>query len=203
MTKSTLATNYKLCHKIQSRKNVGFFTASNQNEGLFRMTDLSYTSIIWLTQGKYAIVDNEDSKYLSQCNWHFNAGYAVRQVKGDKVLMHRVVSTTPIGFSTDHINRNKLDNRRNNLRVCSHAQNTRNRGLSPTNTSGFKGVTWCKDSSKWRAHIKLNGKKLHLGLYKDSIDAAMAYDQAALELFGEFAKTNKMMGLFLTQKESK
>jgi hypothetical protein len=93
---------------------------------------------------------------------------------------------TPNGMHTDHINGNCLDNRRGNLRVCTQAENKRNLSLSKRNSSGFKGVYWSKERNKW--HVRAGSK--HIGRYNNIIDAAKAYNQAAISMFGEYAKLN-------------
>lgn len=94
------------------------------------------------------------------------------------------------GFWVDHINGDTLDNRRSNLRLCTVSGNNHNRMKSKNNTSGYKGVSWLKQNQKWRAYIKVNSKDKHLGCYLDKEDAARAYDKAAKEYFGEFARLN-------------
>ena len=149
-----------------------------------------------LTKGKVAIVDDDMFEELSQYKWYCDSyGYAVRTVssrpgKPKTIWMHRVICGTPAGMETDHINEKKLDNRRENLRRCTSAENRRNIKKPTNNTSGYKGVNWLKRNRKWRAEIKVNGKKKHLGCFDDLLAAAHAYDQAARERFGIFAKTN-------------
>ena len=93
----------------------------------------------------------------------------------------------PKGMSVDHINGNKLDNRKSNLRICTHAENLRNLKKAKNNTSGFKGVSWYSKSKKWRAVITFGGKYHHLGLFVKKQDAIDAYNQKAKEYFGQFA----------------
>src|SRR3990167_164487 len=105
---------------------------------------------IKLTQNKYALVDDEDFKELNQSKWLCDSsGYAGRDVGGRKnkkrILMHRLLNNTPKGFHTDHINRDKLDNRKENLRTTTCSQNILNSKLSKKNTSGHKGVEWYKN----------------------------------------------------------
>lgn len=102
---------------------------------------------------------------------------------------HRLVLGFPNGV-TDHINRNGLDNRRQNLRVCSVAENNRNRGRQRRGTSGLKGVSLDRVRMVWRATIRANGKDHYLGRFKTKEDAAMAYDEAAKRLHGNFAALN-------------
>jgi hypothetical protein len=97
---------------------------------------------------------------------------------------------TPEGMDTDHKNRDTLDNRKSNLRICSHQLNHGNRTKQSNNSSGYKGVLWHKQRSKWWARIQIKGKQISLGCYRDKDDAARAYDYAALKYFGEFARFN-------------
>ncbi len=146
-----------------------------------------------LTQGKYAIVDGCDYTYLNQFKWHYNEGYAKRNIgkrpNRRRLPMHRVILER-MGYKDfiqpDHINGNGLDNRRCNLRPATASQNRCNRGKQSNNTSGYKGVCW--DRKKWRAYIGVNGKRIHLGLFDNIKDAARAYNEAALKYHKEFAR---------------
>lgn len=154
------------------------------------------TKKIELSQNKFALVDDEDYKQLSQWNWcakECNGKfYAVRRkpIAGTLIRMHRQILDAPNSKEVDHINRNTLDNRKSNLRICTHKQNLRNQKVSSANTSGFKGVSWRKDIEKWSAYIKVNQKRIWLGVFEDKINAAEAYNNAALKYFGEFASLN-------------
>ncbi len=96
----------------------------------------------------------------------------------------------PDGKQVDHINGNPLDNRRENLRICENAENNRNKGLTKASTSGYKGVSLYKRSGTWRAYIVTNYKQKHLGTFDNPIDAAKAYNVAAIKFHGEFARLN-------------
>ena len=113
-----------------------------------------------------------------------------RRRKQKKLLMHRLMVDAPKGMHVDHINGNSLDNRKSNLRICTSAENQRNRRATKNNTSGYKGVGWAKQNKKWTAQIQHNGKKIHIGLYEDKEEAARAYDAKAKELHGEYAYLN-------------
>jgi hypothetical protein len=135
-----------------------------------------------LTQGREAIVDDEDYGYLSQWKWHFDGHYAARnrsRKKGCKgpmlIRMHRMIQET--SEAVDHINHNKLDNRRSNLRPVTHQQNCLNMPLSPTNTSGYTGVS-AGEGGKWLARLKTNGKLKHLGTFDTPEEASKAYKAA-------------------------
>lgn len=135
------------------------------------------------------LVDDIDYEYLSQFNWYCLRGYAIRTT--DDRLMHRVIME--VGnpkITIDHINANKLDNRRSNLRVCTQGENSKNRSRQCDNKSGYKGVYWDNDRNKWRANISVNNKTLYIGLFSDIVKAARAYDEAAKKYYGNFAKLN-------------
>lgn len=148
---------------------------------------------IKLSQNQRAKVDNVDYQYLNQWKWSLTShGYALRMTKeGKAIYMHKLVNNTPDGFQTDHANGDRLDNRRENLRSCTISQNRMNsRIMSKYNTSGYRGVYWHKQHGKWNARIQVNKKGIHLGLFTDKIEAAKAYDIAAVEHHGEFASLN-------------
>jgi hypothetical protein len=149
---------------------------------------------IQLTKGKVAIVDDDMFEYLNQFKWCYSKGYAIRGIrvngKAEKICMHRAIINTPVGMDTDHMNMNKLDNRRENLRICNRSENIRNTGLRSTNSSGYKGVTLHKARNKWRARIRVNGKKKSLGYFATKEEAAKAYNAAASFYFREFAWLN-------------
>jgi hypothetical protein len=105
--------------------------------------------------------------------------------------MHRCIIKVPPGMVIDHINHNGLDNRKANLRIATHAQNSRNtKKQRPKTASQYKGVPWNSTLKKWRAQITLNGKRISLGCFEDEIQAAKAYDNAARKYHGAFAALN-------------
>lgn len=139
-----------------------------------------------LTQGKAAVVDDDVYDWLNQWKWHLASGrYAARDVRigklKRKIYMHVVVNETPEGFDTDHINQNKLDNRRSNLRTLTRSQNMRN-CLQVNNTSGFRGVSWHKQRRKWAVRAKVDGRYKSLGLYNSPEEASMVYQKAIAEV---------------------
>ena len=151
---------------------------------------------IQLNKEIVSIVDDEDFEYLNQWKWYLLKShtnyYAIRTSKPENKLiqLHRVVIKAKEGEFVDHINGNKLDNRKINLRICTKAQNSQNRKMSKFNKSGFNGVSWCIKNKKWVAQISCENKKIHIGYYIELKDAARAYNQAAQKYHGEFAKLN-------------
>ena len=147
---------------------------------------------IMLTQGKVAIIDNKDLELVSQYKWYFmGCGYAATRPWNKKtktystIYMHRLLMGNPKD-KVDHINQNSLDNRRKNLRICSHAENIRN-GKDRVNTTGRRGVYLHHDGKKFTSKITVNYKQIHLGLFKTKDAAAKAYNKATKKYFGEFA----------------
>ena len=156
-------------------------------------------------KGLFAIVDDEDYNYLHQFSWSLSPkGYAQAYIptklqskyNHTSMQMQRMLmldSITEEGQMVDHINRNKLDNRRKNLRLCNMSESNRNRG--PINfkhrkdkISQYKGVNW-KDN-RWTAIITVNSKQIRLGRFDNEQDAAIAYNEAAKKYFGEYAYLN-------------
>ena len=142
--------------------------------------------------GKYALVDDEDYQYFTQWSWFLDfSGYATRDTNSrGRFRMHRVIMQPPNGLQVDHINGNKLDNRKANLRLATHAQNGMNRSKSLNKTSVYKGVHYRKERGCWRVMIQKDNKVYFIGSFATEHHAAMAYDIWAKELFGEFAKLN-------------
>ena len=151
---------------------------------------------IKLTQGKFAIVSDKDYEKLSVFKWYFSNGYAVRDVwingKSKTIFMHREIMNTPKGMDTDHINRNRSDNRSTNLRICTRSENRMNVSERSDNTSGIKGVYWHEKCKNWRVQICFNGCRKHIGYFNDKIKAIKAYNNAATKYFGEFAYLNNI-----------
>ena len=151
---------------------------------------------IKLTKDKFAIVDPEDYQKLAEYDWHlWESGsynqYAIRYEKGKSLKMHREITNAPVGLVVDHKNGDGLDNRKENLRIVTMTQNHYNRKkTSRKTTSKYKGVHRITDRKAYCAKIRYEGKTIYLGYYKDEIEAAKAYDEAAKKLFGEYAKLN-------------
>lgn len=153
-----------------------------------------------LTQGKVALIDDEDYELVSKHKWcaakNGTTFYAqtVFRVNGKHkcILMHRLILGLAFGDKChgDHRDGNGLDNRRANLRIAIGGQNQRNRRPTTNNSSRFKGVHLSKGGKLWRAEIGFNRKNHYIGLFKDEEEAARAYNAAALKHHGEFARLN-------------
>ncbi len=146
-----------------------------------------------LRHGQFTLVDDEDHAWLSQHRWRLNSrGYVVRsfQFEGRKVTigMHREIIRPEYREQVDHVDRDRLNNTRANLRSVTRQENLQHRGRFRNNSTGYKGVTG--QHGKWHARIQLDGKLIHLGFYEQIVDAAQAYDYAAQILFGEYALLN-------------
>lgn len=142
----------------------------------------------------WAMVDLGDIDLLGGIAWTLDGrGYVVGRPAGFKspITLHRwlMVGSQKVGFAVDHIDRDKLNNRRANLRFCTQSQNTKNTSLAQSNTSGAKGVS--RDvNGRWRARIWKDRVEIHLGTFSTVEDARAAYDRAAIELHGDFASPN-------------
>ena len=155
-----------------------------------------------LTKGYEAIIDAVDVPMVEGFNWkaevtphtvYVTRSHWLGNGKRRTVRMHRVIMGEPNRLEIDHIDGNGLNNRKRddggNLRVVTHLQNTHNQRTRSNNTSGFKGVSWHKASSKWRAQIKLNGRQRFLGLYATAETAHEAYQNASEHFHGDFGRT--------------
>lgn len=144
---------------------------------------------IKLQTGNFAHFDNKDLELVSRYKWYEDHGYARTSSFGKKLYMHRLLMDAK-SKHIDHINGNKLDNRKENLRLCTNAQNRINVNKYKNNKSGYKGVSF--HSNLWRATIVRNGKQYSLGYHKSKEEAALAYNIKAKQLFGEFANLNEI-----------
>ncbi len=165
----------------------------------FGCSEGSFMKEIQLTQGKVALVDDEDFEYLSQWKWcaarHGRIFYAVSRIlisgKLSGIAMHRLVlGLKDRNILCDHADGNGLNNQRYNLRKADYRQNGRNRAKGDGTSSLFKGVSWCSTRKKWAVSIMASDRRIFLGYGKSEVDAAVMYNAAALKHFGEFAKLN-------------
>jgi hypothetical protein len=154
-----------------------------------------------LTKDVHALVDEDQTPMLGQWNWCATRSgiqwRAMRFPVSGAIKMHRLIMGDPPGMDVDHrkhypLDELLIDNRRDNLRICTRLQNLCNRRPSKNSRSRFKGVSLYARKGKWQAAIS----GTHLGYFDDEQDAAMAYDAAARILHGDFAATNESLGLF-------
>lgn len=148
---------------------------------------------VTLPNGKITLISKEDLSIINAHSWYVStSGYVVcydpSDTSGDsKLRLHRIIMKAPKGLHVDHIDGNKLNNTRNNLRLVTGQQNSFNRSAGKNNTSGYKGVSWSKVSKKWRAYITVNCKQIHLGLFDSKEDARAAHIEAQIKYHGEYA----------------
>ena len=129
---------------------------------------------IILTQGKIALVDDEDYEILNQYKWHANKiGNTYYALRNYNVYMHREITKPTEGMETDHIDRNGLNNQKSNLRIVTKRGNALNKSVKKT--SRFPGVHWINRKKPWRATIRLNGIKTHLDVFETEEEAHEAY----------------------------
>lgn len=133
----------------------------------------------------YALIDDDDYELISRYRWQLTSqGYARREIsRGKYESMHRLINKTPKNMVTDHINRNKLDNRKLNLRTSTYTQNAINTDLKINNTSGYKGVDFYKRIGKWRVRISLNKKTVSFGYFSNLKDAIRTRKLAEKEIW--------------------
>lgn len=133
-------------------------------------------------------IDLEDMEVCKNHKWHLlSSGYFATRINDKIVLLHRLITNCDDDLVVDHINKDKLDNRKSNLRICKQQENCCNGSKSINNTSGIIGVTWDKNRNKWQAQIMINYCNKILGRYIDKNDAIITRLKAELEYFGEFA----------------
>lgn len=143
-----------------------------------------------LAGGKVVIVDDEDFDLLNRYNWSIDSdGYAVSS--GYRYKMHRLIVAAPKKKIVDHINRNRLDNRKENLRLVSSRENSYNHNHK-IGKSGYRGVNLTKDGKKWESCISVNDKQVYLGTFDTVLEAAEAYNTKAVEVRGSMAVLNPM-----------
>lgn len=159
---------------------------------------------IQLTQGKFALVDDEDFEYLMQWKWHaqrrpkgyYEVFYACRSIANNgHIYMHRDLMKTQEGMICDHVDHDTLNNQKSNLRNCTHSENLRNRRKGIGTSSIYKGVYFMRGRKKhpWIAQIVITARNTtSLGSFKTEIEAALAYNQAAKKYYGEFACLNSI-----------
>jgi hypothetical protein len=152
--------------------------------------------------GLFAKIDDEDFPIVSKYKWYLSTcGYAITNYwKGRKnhfhLMLHHLVFGKKKGLTIDHINRDKLDNRKENLRVATFSLNRINNSARADSKSGIKGVCWKKREKKWVAQININGKRKWLGNFINKEDAANTYDKVAKQIYKNFAYLNNLKQLW-------
>lgn len=145
----------------------------------------------YIIKGLDVLIDKQDAYLLEERSWWTNGKYLSGWSKEGTVYLHRLIMNPPRGKEVDHINGNRYDNRRSNLRLCTRSQNNANwKGKHRPGSSKYRGVCWRKDTKKWKAEVQLNGKTTNIGCFDSEVEAAKAYDSVAQRLFGEFAYQN-------------
>lgn len=153
--------------------------------------------LIYLYGGKVTVVDEEDYEELSKYKWSLTSnGYAKRtecnNIGRKTVRMHRQIMKVNENQELDHINGDKLDNRKGNLRIVTHGQNMFNKKRYANASSKYKGVRFYNVTNKWISRIGINRERIHIGYYATEEAAAKAYNNKAKELFGEYARLNEV-----------
>lgn len=157
-----------------------------------------YPKLIPTTNGSYILCDANDFEKLSKFFWRELKGYAYRMAGKKMIYLHRQLLNPPKNRDVDHRNRNGLDNRRENLRICTEAQNcgyARKRLFAKparVTTSKYKGVSWRKDRQRWTAYIGTGKQREILGCFAEEKEAAKAYNAAAVRIYGDFAELNQI-----------
>lgn len=136
------------------------------------------------------IFDDEDYNLINQYHWFIDSwGYCVANKNYKTIYMHRLIlehnNVDITDKEIDHINRNKLDNRKENLKTCSRYENSINRDIFKNNKSGYKGICWSKKYNKWRVYITVNKKQIHLGYFNDKEKAINCRRNAEIKYFGK------------------
>lgn len=157
-------------------------------EGFFLLMDI-------IIKNKLIKIDKQDLDLFNSYIWHIEKRKSGIEYLGTRildkiVLFHWILIDKQTGMEIDHINGNGLDNRRENLRICTHKQNMYNKKLYKNNKSGYKGVYMQTGRNKFSVQIRVNGKKIRLGNFKNKEDAAIMYDKSAKLYFGEYARLN-------------
>ena len=148
-----------------------------------------------VSDGKKFIFDTQDLSLIKQYTWHIDIlGYVLAYENGKIIKLHRLLLKSSDTMFVDHIDRNPSNNCRDNLRICTKHQNCFNQGLRSDNTTGFKGVGYSSKEKKLIVRIGYRGKRYTIGRFPTDklIDAAKAYNQKAIELFGEYAFLNSV-----------
>jgi len=161
----------------------------NSNEYL----DFGKETFLVLKNDIVAIVSTSCLPLIQHYTWcREGTGYLMSRTYGHAVKLHRLVIGAKKGEYVDHIDGDKINNTLSNLRICTKQQNEFNQKLRTDNTTGYRGVSYHRQSNKYRACINIGGKQIHLGLFESPHEAARAYNLKAVELYGEYARINNL-----------
>lgn len=186
-------TKWRVCGSIVHMENaMEKILCGKRNKGKYIIIYDDYATID-ICNNLVALIDLDDVDKCKDYNWFLCNGYASTNIKINNkqksMLLHRFIMNTPGDKDTDHINHNILDNRKLNLRICNHSENIMNT-ISKTGYSKFKGVCWHKNRNKWVSVIRKDNKLINIGSFDKEEDAALAYNEKAIELFDKFACLN-------------
>ena len=145
--------------------------------------------------GKFLVVDDENFELVNNYYWHLDNGGYVRGALKKQILIraHRLIMNPAKDKVIDHINGNKLDNRKSNLRICTQVQNMANRTLSVNNKTGYKGIHFNKKINKYSVQFCYNKKRINGGYFKDIIEAIKTYNNLVIKYIGEFGRLNSLL----------
>lgn len=162
----------------------------NKNEYIFHENEV----IVLMKGGKQCRISKGSFEKIWPYTWCAEGtGYAMSRTSGKAVKMHRIILGAKKGQFVDHVDGDGFNNSLENLRLCRKQQNEFNSKIRADNSTGYKGVSFIKKSGRYRAYINKNGIRYELGTYETKVEAAQAYNEKALELFGEFARLNEIV----------
>ncbi len=184
-------------HWTQMKRRGGIVTNNRLSPNAFLIEDEHAVIVLCDTLGNEkarTTIDLEDIELAKKHKWYLTQfGYAMTRINRSKqVFLHRLIMRPPDDMNIDHIDGNPLNNRRNNLRICTQRQNMFNRRVPSHNSTGIVGVSWDKRRSIWRARINVAGKDTHLGYFKSKQDAIEAREKAQSEHFDEFVRKSNL-----------
>ena len=156
----------------------------------------------YTAKGEEFYFDLEDYNKIKDYTWYCQYGYIKSGIENKKILLHRLVMCPPDDMFVDHINHNRFDNRKKNLRIVTQLQNSWNSPKKKNNTSGYSGVYYIKSKKKWKALIGVNKKKIDLGIFENKEDAIKARKEAEEKYYGEYSYDNSMKGDENNEQES-
>ena len=181
-----------LCHKHYQQMNIhGSIPEKTRYDANDIITEAGVSKIVLRdikgNKINETIIDTDMISKVMKHKWCKGTNYVISDYDGKMIHLHRIIMDCPDGLIVDHINHNKLDNRRSNLRICTNQENLWNCKGYSNNTSGHTGVRWNKNDNKWSADITVSYKRIHLGLFVNIEDAIRVRRKAEVEYFGKFS----------------